>query len=155
MPRQGTFDGRMAELAQRVGSGRLSGSVERDQAYAQFQHEDMSLVHENGQAKYQETALLAGHEGYLRTLAGAVLDGDLEQTMAEVMERLDGDSAALTPKDTTILARSGHPRVRSGGQVVFERAPEVPRLSEEELRYVHGNIRGTGASLPPHIVGDG
>jgi hypothetical protein len=144
----GTFDARIAELQAQVGSGRLTGSVERDQAYAQVQHEDGSLRHKNGQWKYQETALMGGHEGYLRDLADAVLHGDLEHAMGETMERFDNDSAALTPKDTTILARSGRATVRSRGNVVWEKAPQVPRLSDAELRSIRANVRGTGDTLP-------
>lgn len=129
-----TFDARLAELARRVGSGRLVGSVERDQAYAQYQHEGIELRHpQGGQAKYQEQALLGGHRDYLQHLADHVLDGGLVDAMAQVMERLDDESAALTPRDTTVLARSGAPVVRSAGRVVWSRPPQVPRLSDVEL----------------------
>jgi hypothetical protein len=57
--------------------------------------------------------------------------------MSRVAERLDDDSARLTPKETTVLARSGHPTVTDEGALVYDRAPEVPRLSDEELRAIH------------------
>jgi hypothetical protein len=146
----GTFDQRMRELAETVGSGSLIGSVERNQAYAQVQHEDISLRHPHGgQAKYQETALLGRHHHYLQAIADVVLDGGIERVMAEQMERFDGDSGELTPKDTTVLARSGHPVVRSAGRVVYDRAPEVPRLSPAEERALRSKVRGRADPRPP------
>jgi hypothetical protein len=137
------FEARLRDLEDDVGSGKLSGTVERDQAYAQYQHEELGLAHPHGgQAKYQETALHAHYETYLQGVADHVLDGGIEQAMAEQMERLDQDSAELTPKDLTILARSGHPVVRSGTAVVYDRTPEVPRLSAEELNDLHSKVRG-------------
>lgn len=143
MADQGTFDARIAELAERVGTGPLVGTLTRDQVYAQYQHEDLTLSHPaGGQAKYQETALFTGHRGHLQGVADAVLDGDMVRAMAHELEQFDRASGRLTPKDLTILARSGHPQVRSGGRVVYDRAPEVPRLSDDELAALHGRVRG-------------
>lgn len=153
MARQSTFDARIRLLADRVGHGRLSGSVERNQAYAQVQHEDLALHHPHGgQGKYQETALLAEHGRYLQAIADKVLDeqGPVRE-MARQMERFDGDSGQLAPKDTTVLARSGHPVVRSGGEIVYDRPPEVPRLSPAELRALHGKVRGRANPRPPAV----
>lgn len=150
MARRSTFDQRIRELADRVGSGRLVGTVERNQAYAQVQHEDLSLRHPNGgQAKYQETALLGQHQQYLQAIADAVLEGHMEQAMGRMMERFDGDSARLAPKDTTVLARSGHPVVRSGNRIVYDRPPEVPRLSPAELLALRMKVRGRSNPRPP------
>lgn len=150
MAARDTFDQRIRELADMVGSGRLVGTVERNQAYAQVQHEDLTLRHPNGgQAKYQEAALLGQHEQYLQTIAGAVLQGRIEQAMGRVMERFDGDSGRLTPKDTTVLARSGHPVVRSGTRIVYDRPPEVPRLSPAEELALRSKVRGRSNPRPP------
>jgi hypothetical protein len=142
MARQGTFDARIEQLGRQVGSGTLSGTVERDQPYAQKQHEDLSLHHPQGQAKYQETALHTEHRGYLQELSRSVLHGSLPTTMAEQMEALDRASGQLCPKDLTVLAHSGHPVVHDDGRKVYDRAPEVPRLSNDELAELHRKVRG-------------
>lgn len=138
----GTFDARTRELEERVGSGRLVGELERNQVYAKFQHESLDLRHPVGQAKFQETALFSHYRDYLSDLADKVLDGHLVEVMAEQMEALDRHSGQLTPKDLTILARSGNPRVRDGERVVYDRPPEVPRLTDEELADLHRKVRG-------------
>jgi hypothetical protein len=130
----------------------LIGSLERDQPYAKVQHEDLTLKHPNGgQAKYQEAALLGGYRRYLQGVAGAVLDGRIESEMAEQMEALDGDSGRLAPKDTTVLARSGHPVVRSQAHVVYDRPPEVPRLTPAEQRALRAKVRGRANPRPPAV----
>lgn len=96
----------------------------------------MDLKHPNGgRAKFLETAL---HQGsYFEDIAGQILDGGARHAMIDAVEKLDDNSAGLTPKQTSILARSGHPTVTDNGSVVHDRAPEVPRLSDEELRAIH------------------
>lgn len=130
-----SFDTAAAALADSVGDGDLVGDLDRDQVYAQFQHETPGLNHPVGDWKYQEGPLYERHGDYLQTVADHVHDlarGPAE-AMADVVEQLDSDTGARTPKDLTILAHSGHPVVTSDGQVVYDRPPEVPRLTEAEL----------------------
>lgn len=148
----GTFDARIRQLADSVGDGHLVGSLERNQVYAKVQHEDLSLRHLVGQAKYQEAPLLARHRDYLQAVADAVLDGDMVAAMARQLERFDTDSAKLTPKDLTILARSGRPQVRSGQEIVYDRPPDVPRLSPAELYALQTKIRGIAYGAPPGLA---
>lgn len=132
------FAERIDLLKEVVGSGTCSGSVTRDQVYAAYQHERLDLKHPNGgQAKYQEAPLMEKHGDYLQTIADKVLDTGCDAAMAEVMERFALDSGAVTPKELTLLAHSDHPQVTSNGAVVYDRAPEVPRLSDAELRELH------------------
>lgn len=96
----------------------------------------MDLNHPHGgQAKFLETALHTG--AYFQEIADTVLEGGAVDGMINAVEKLDNDSAQLTPKEATVLARSGHPTVTDDGAVVYDRAPEVPRLSEDELRAIH------------------
>lgn len=98
----------------------------------------MDLRHPNGgQAKFLETALHTHANTYLETIAAQILEGGAVEAMTDAVEQLDDDSASLTPKEATVLARSGHPTVTDNGAVVYDRAPEVPRLSEAELRAIH------------------
>jgi len=96
----------------------------------------MDLRHPHGgQAKFLETALHSGNS--FAAIAATILDGGGRQAMVDAVEKLDDDSASLTPKEATVLARSGHPTVTDQGATVYDRAPEVPRLSEAELRAIH------------------
>lgn len=133
----GDFAERIDVLKELVGDGDLVGKLEVDQVYAHYQHEGMDLRHPHGgQAKFLETAL---HQGsYFDAIASTILEGGGRQAMVDGVEQLDNDSAGLTPKEATVLARSGHPTVTDQGAVVYDRAPEVPRLSEAELRAIHG-----------------
>lgn len=151
----GTFDARIRLLQEQVGDGMLTGTVERNQPYAQNQHETLWFAHPNGgQAKYQEAALFGHHRRYLQGVADHVLDGGIVSAMAEEMERLDDDSGELAPKDTTVLARSGHPVVRSAGQIVYDRAPQAPRLTPAEERAMRAKVAGRRNPRPgPGIIG--
>jgi hypothetical protein len=127
-----TFDARITELQDQVGHGVLRGELVRDQAYAQKLHEDTTLRHpRGGQAKFQESALLEHHEEWLQYLAGQVLDGDLEQGMADVLLEFDASAAARCPRETGALAGSGAPRVVSAGRTVWSRPPAVPRQDRD------------------------
>lgn len=57
--------------------------------------------------------------------------------MIDVVEDFAGDSGDACPKELTLLAHSDHPVVTSNGAVVYDRPPEVGRLSEAELRELH------------------
>ena len=129
------FDQRMRDLADDVGAGTLVGRVEVDQVYARFQHEGLDLRHpEGGQAKYLEAPLYSEHRGYYQRLADNVLAGDLEGAMASVTEALSGKVYELAPFEFGDLKASGHPSVMSSGQVVYDRPPNVHRLTPLELR---------------------
>lgn len=86
---------------------------------------------------YQESTLYANASDYLQTIADQVLSGGVDEAMADVMEKFANDSGVACPKELTLLAHSDHPTVTSNGALVYDRAPEVPRLSEQELRSLH------------------
>lgn len=98
----------------------------------------MDLRHPNGgQAKFLETALHQNSGEYLQGIADKVLDGGAPDGMIDAVTKLDDHSAELTPKEATVLARSGHLTVTDNGAVVYDKPPEVPRLSEAELEEIH------------------
>lgn len=86
---------------------------------------------------YQEATLYEKAGDYLQSIAGKILDGGGDAAMIEVVEAFSGDSGEACPKELTLLAHSDHPTVTSNGATVYDRAPEVPRLSEAELRALH------------------
>lgn len=143
----GDFAERLDALAELVG-GRVQGKVEVDQIYSHYQHERMDLNHPHGgQAKFLETALHTGD--YFQKIAETLLDTGPAVGMTDAVEQLDDNSAQITPKEATVLARSGHPTVTHAGAVVYDRAPEVPRLSEQELREIHDR----GVTIHRHPYG--
>lgn len=119
------FDGRIAELQRRVGSGKLRGSIVRDLPYAQYQHERLDLNHPRGGGpKYQESALYDGHAAALQRVADSILSGDPEQAMASAMRTINTEAAARAPKETGELAAAGHVSVSSGGRMVVDEPPQ-------------------------------
>lgn len=132
------FIERITKLQEIVGPGTCTASLERDQVYAHYQHAGLDLKHPNGgQALYQEQPLYSNASTYLGQIAEAVLDTGVDAAMIEVVEQFASDTGAATPKELTLLAHSDHPKVISNGAVVYDRAPEVPRLSDAELRELH------------------
>jgi hypothetical protein len=129
-------------LQELVGSGHLKGSVYVDQVYAKYQHERLDLKHpRGGGAKYLEGPLLANYQDYLQRLAGSVLQGTLERTMADCMQALAGAMSRATPVEFNNLRRSAEVRVYSNGARVYTRAPEQRRLSAQQLKLLR---RGWG-----------
>lgn len=135
MPGAESFDAALAGLAERVGEGTLTGSLEVDQVYARYQHEGLDLRHpRGGRAKYLEGPLYERHRDYLQRLADHTLDGTLSGAMRENMESLATEVYDNAPREFHDLRRSGHPRVRDGEGIVYDRIPEVHRLTRPELR---------------------
>lgn len=130
------FFERIEELQDRVGDGTLTGKVEVDQVYARYQHEGLDFRHpRGGQAKYLEQPFLAGASGHMQTLARTVLEPDgPHRGMKDVVENTAHDVFVHAPVEFDNLRRSGHPSVEDNGSVVYDRPPEVPRLTEEQLR---------------------
>lgn len=131
----GTFGDRLADLADQVGHGTLIGRVEVDQVYAKIQHEDLSYHHPRGGGPlYLQQPLYDSSNTSLQRLADHALAGDLTRAMADGMEGLSDKVAEYAPVEFDNLRRSGHPTVTSDGAVVYDRPPQVPRLTEDELR---------------------
>lgn len=118
-----------------VGEGKLRGRLLVDQVYAKYQHERLDLRHPRGGGpEYLRRPLMENHSKYLQRLADSVLDGTLEQTMADVVESLNGAMSSAAPVMYNNLRRSGHPQVYSQGTLIYNRPPWQRRLSRDELR---------------------
>lgn len=141
----GTFGDRLSELAERVGDGLLRGQVVVDQAYAQNQHESSWFKHpEGGKAYFLRDPLFSQMQGDYQDLADAVLNEDDNKTLADVMadnmERLSAAVYEQAPLDFGDLKASGHPMVMDGEETVYDRKPNVHRLSPEELK-IKGEVK--------------
>jgi hypothetical protein len=129
------FADRIRELAEMVGDGPLDGTVEVDQVYAQYQHEDLTLNHpRGGEARYLANPMYDGYRGYLQQIAGALLVEGPAGQMADAMEHLSDQVEEHAPVEFSNLRQSGHPTVTSNGEVVYDRPPIQRRLTEEELK---------------------
>jgi hypothetical protein len=142
---KGTFGERIDELKRQVGKGHLKGEVEVNQAYAHYQHDHPEFHHpDGGKAFYLRDPLFAGANGYMRNLADKVITeagSDIETAMAENMESLSTEGVyAEAPWEFGDLRASGHPMVTSDGEKIYDRAPQVARLTEDELR-AKGHLR--------------
>lgn len=71
---------------------------------------------------------------YLANYAKGVLDDGGRKAMAANMENLSDQVKFHAPVLFNHLRRSGHPVVTLGGVTVYDREPEVHRLTEEQLR---------------------
>lgn len=130
----GTFDDAIAGLLHDT-PDHITGQVEMDQVYAHYQHEHPEFKHpRGGQAFFLRDALYDSLAASMARLAEAVNRADLTGTMAQVTESISRAAYALSPVEFDALRRSGHPTVVADGVVTYDRAPEVPRLSEEQLK---------------------
>lgn len=146
---------RIGELQEQVGQGTLTGHLLRDQVYAHYQEARLDLRHpQGGQAMYQETSLYDYRGEYLQQVADRALE-NITSGMIEAVEAFDGHAAQRCPKELTLLSRSGHPSVTSQGAVVYDRAPEVPRLSKEDLRELAHQRPSRAATYRIHNAGGG
>ena len=112
----------------------ISGKVEVNQVYAHYQHEHPEFHHpDGGQAFYLRDPLFLKAEEYMRRLAAGALHGKLRDAMIENVEDLSQEVYQRAPWEFGDLRASGHPTVEEDGALVYDRAPMVRRLSEEEL----------------------
>jgi hypothetical protein len=133
--RRGTWRQRLQVLERNVGHGVLSGQFVVDQRYAAYQHVHETLQHPRGGGpNYVSIPLEARHREWYRGIAAGLLDGSSPVRMADAMADLDSQVRILAPVDENDLRRSGAYTVTSDGAVVIQRAPDVPRLTDAELR---------------------
>lgn len=131
----GTFSARVSELRRQVGSERITAAVEVDQRYAHYQHERMDLHHpRGGGAKFLERPLFERFRDFLKDYADTVLHDGGQPAMKRAAEHLSDQVELTAPREWGDLMNSGHPTVTVGQRVVFDRAPKVGRLTEQELK---------------------
>lgn len=103
---------------------------------AHFQHERLDLRHPRGGGpKYLETPTISSASEHMQSIAKTVLEpGGPADGMREVTEHISEQVKILAPVEFDDLRRSAHPKVTDDGEVVYDRPPEQPRLTEEELK---------------------
>ncbi len=134
----GTFIDRTDMLAAQVGAGPLVGKVEVNQVYAQNQHESTEFNHpDGGKDHFLRDPLFERSMQYGEKLAHSLITengSDIVQGMIDVVEDLSLQVFVQAPVEFGDRKASGHPTVTDDGQIVYDRPPNMHRLSEEELR---------------------
>lgn len=135
---RGTFGAGADHLIDAVGRGNLDGSVEVDQVYAHFQEANAWLKHpQGGVAHALQLALFEHNDKHMEHLAKKLITEDgseLEPAMIDNVEDISNRYYETAPWEWGDLRASGHPKVESDGEVIYDRAPNVHRLTESELR---------------------
>jgi hypothetical protein len=145
-----TFDQGLQELSEKVGHGDLVGRVVVDQVYAHYQHERLDLNHPRGGGpKYLEQPLFEHRDEYMEKLARSLFD-DVRKGMEHCMEDLAGIGGVEghAPFLWGDLHHSAHPSVEDDGTVVYDRPPQVHRLTKAELKE-----KADRTPLPPQLLG--
>ena len=117
---------------------RVTGHVVVDQVYAHYQHEHPELHHPDGGGPFYLTEpLFLKADRYLAHIASKAVASHgvngIVEAMTENMEDLSKEVYDRAPWEFGDLRASGHPIVEKDGEVVYDRAPMVHRLSKEEL----------------------
>lgn len=137
-----SFDERIDHLSEQVGHGTLSMKLEVDQVYAHYQEVGADFRHpEGGQAFYLRDTLYVDNDKHLESLAARAVTpegSELKSAAIGVSEDLSQGVFKRAPLEFGDLKASGHPTVTDDGAVIYDRPPNVHRLSEEELRIKHG-----------------
>lgn len=144
MAGKGSFDDRIRELADRVGSGTLTGRVEVNQVYAAVQEFTESYSHPSGgQAHYLESSLFDRSDSTWQNIADDLLERGPTDAMTDGVEAVSALVARRAPVDLSNLRGSAHPTVTDGGETVYDRPPVQARLSDGELAAMRrGRKRG-------------
>lgn len=133
----GTFGERIQTLRDNVGGGEMVGNVEVDQRYAADQHFHDEYKHpDGGKAYYLRDPLYAKESDFMEHLAEKLLEGDGKEFSSAMMDNMESLSQGVydeAPWEFADLRASGHPSVTVRGELVHDRAPQCPRLSDGEI----------------------
>lgn len=136
-----TFFERIDHLSEQVGHGSIEAKVEVDQVYAHYQEVHPEFRHpQGGQAFYLRDGLYENMDRYMGTAAERLVTpegSEIKTAMKDVSEHLSREVFERAPREWGDLRASGHPTVTDNGEVIYDRPPNVGRLSEEELRAKH------------------
>lgn len=153
----GDFAERIDALDAAVGHGDLTIKNEVDQVYAAYIEFNDGFAHpRGGQAHYARDGLYNGVEADMSELARRAITeegSDLVGGAIDVAQGLERRTSDLTPREFVNLARSGHVTVEDDGVVIYDRPPDVPRLSEAQLRAqrASGHELDFGAGTNPRL----
>lgn len=130
------FDG-LDQFLDELGEGDLVGRVVVDQVYAKYQHERADLKHpDGGEPFYLRNGLFEPVERWVAELGDHLVTPEgprLRDGMQHVAEGISDEVYKRAPFEFGDLRGSGHPTVEDDGAVVYDRPPNVARLSDSDL----------------------
>lgn len=139
------FFERIDELIEAVGSGHLVGGVEVDQVYSHRQHDETTWKHpRGGEWGYLTKPFFENLDNYMHRLADLAIvpeGSNLRKAMTDNVEHLSKQVSVRAPIEFDNLRQSGHPTVTDDGEIVYDRPPEQPRLSPEQLKAIRKKHR--------------
>lgn len=153
-----TFYNRVDELKRAVGHGKLRMTNTMDQVYAKYQELREDLKHpRGGGAHYTRRGLFDHIDDYMSQLAARAVTPDgseLDSAARDVSDRMGERAEEYAPVEYANLRRSRHARVWDDGELIYNRLPDVPRLSEAQLRAQrrHGHGLDFGDSTRPRLA---
>lgn len=131
----GDFAQRIGYLRQVVGAGNLEARVTVNQVYAKYQHEGLDLKHpRGGRAKYLGGPVLEHQRRWMQLVADKILVDGGRSGMIEVGKLLVNEVYLNAPVEFNDLKNSGACTVTHEGRVIYRQLPNVPRLTEAQLR---------------------
>jgi hypothetical protein len=135
----GTYVAGLDRFLAQFGRGDLVMRCRVDQVYAKYQElRDDLVLHGGGQHHYLRDTIF--DSGHLQTLADHTITPDgsqIRRGAVQVAEDLVHGVFTRAPFEFGDLRASGAPRVTDDGAVIYERPPNVHRLTESELRAKH------------------
>lgn len=144
-PNGSSFFDRLDALESAVGDGVLRGEVEFNQVYAHYQHAGVSrftgrplVYHRGGKDHFLHDQMIDHSDQHMRTLADRAITengSDLHGAMIDVVREIREGAELDSPREFENLSRSGAERVYDNGELIHDRAPDVPRLTEGQLSH--------------------
>lgn len=140
-PANGSFFDNIDRLILAVGDGEIEATNDVDQVYARYQHEGTDFAHpRGGKDHYARDPLFGEADKRWGAVADRVLTetgSDLKPAMVDLSEKQAADIVKNAPREYGDLERSSHPRVVDNGVTIYDRPPEVKRLSAADLKLKH------------------
>lgn len=129
-----SFEERMRALSKLVGSGKITATIEFDQAYAAKQERTETYVHpRGGKAHYLRDALFALYKEHYQRVAMELFRGTVQQRFIGFGDKVGQLAARDAPVELGNLYRSGSVSVKVGGTTIYKRAAVKGRMSRAEL----------------------
>lgn len=123
-------------LEERVGHGDIVAGCYVNQPYAQDQHENLSLFHDDGQARFLGGPLIEDAFSNMQDIARSVITpegSDLQDAMVDMAEKMANDYVGKrAPLLTGRLRNSGEPYVTDDGIEIYRRPAVAPRDEDSE-----------------------
>lgn len=113
----------------------LRVQVEVNQVYAHYQEVRDDLHHpRGGRAHYLQSSLFEKFSKYLDDYAHSVLTDGGQPSLKRSAEHLSDQVELHAPREWGDLRTSGHPQVKQGERIIYDRPPKTHRLTEAELK---------------------